>query len=82
MEDMRRVISDLGGPGGVPSRKPGTLLLASGDLEWSKNYRVTKGNQAFCYFLVWLTLPARARPVRVHHPGAVPVHQRLPGHRC
>ena len=61
-----RVISDLGGPGGVPSRIPGTVLAASVDVEWSKNYRITNGNQAFCYSIVWLTLPVRARPVRLN----------------
>ncbi len=55
-----RVISDLGGPGGVPPRQAGTVLVASVDVEWSKNYRITNGNRAFCYSIVWLRLPARA----------------------
>lgn len=42
------------------------MLVASIDVEWSKNYRVTNGNRAFCYSIVWLALPARsARPVRL-----------------
>jgi hypothetical protein len=51
------VISDLGGPGGVPSRRPGTRLVASIDVEWSKNYRIKDGNRAFCYSIVWLAVP-------------------------
>ena len=51
------VISDLGGPGGVPNRAPGTRLVASIDVEWSKNYRVKDGNRAFCYSIVWLVVP-------------------------
>ncbi|MER7456318.1 hypothetical protein [Micromonospora sp. NPDC126480] len=51
------VISDLDGPGGVPARLPGTRLVASIDVEWSKNYRIKNGNQAFCYSIVWLTVP-------------------------
>lgn len=53
-----RVIGDLGGPGQVPRRRPGTLLVASIDVEWSKNYRVANGNRAFCYSIVWLAVPA------------------------
>jgi hypothetical protein len=49
-----RVISDLGGPGGVPPHRAGTVLVASVDVEWSKNYRITNGNRAFCYSIVWL----------------------------
>ena len=51
------VISDLGGPGGTPERPPGTRLIASIDVEWSKNYRITNGNRAFCYSIVWLAVP-------------------------
>lgn len=61
-----RVISDLGGPGRAPRRRPGTLLVASIDVEWSKNYRITNGNRAFCYSIVWFAVPAgQASPVVV-----------------
>lgn len=60
------VISDLGGPGGTPPHQPDTVLAASIDVEWSKNYRITNGNKAFCYSIVWLRLPAHPkRAVRV-----------------
>jgi len=60
------VISDLGGPGCIPRRPPGCVLVASIDVEWSKNYRIRNGNRAFCYSIVWLTLPARStRPARL-----------------
>ncbi|HEY2673122.1 MAG TPA: hypothetical protein VGJ07_22530 [Rugosimonospora sp.] len=59
------MISDLGGPGSVPVRPPGTRLVASVDVEWSKNYRVTNGNRAFCYSIVWLAVPASDRPLRL-----------------
>jgi hypothetical protein len=60
-----RVISDLGGPGTVPDRPTGARLVASVDVEWSKNYRIKNGNRAFCYSVVWLALPAADEPVRV-----------------
>jgi hypothetical protein len=42
------------------------VLVASVDVEWSKNYRITNGNRAFCYSIVRRCLPARvARPVRL-----------------
>jgi len=53
-----QVISDIGGPGGVPQRRPGDRLVASIDVEWSKNYRIKNGNRAFCYSIVWLAAPA------------------------
>ncbi|MDQ7905971.1 hypothetical protein RB614_15775 [Phytohabitans sp. ZYX-F-186] len=56
------VISDLGGPGTVPDRPPGTRLVASVDVEWSKNYRVKNGNRAFCYSVVWLAVPLAEEP--------------------
>ena len=37
---------------------PGDRLLASVDVEWSKNYRVKGGNVPFCFSVVWLPLPA------------------------
>ncbi len=43
--------------GEAPSRPPGTSLLASIDVEWSKNYRVKGGNVPFCFSVAWLSLP-------------------------
>jgi len=64
------VISDLGGPGAVPTRAPGTRLIASIDVEWSKNYRITNGNRAFCYSIVWLAVP----PSGARRLGASPLY--------
>ena len=58
-----QVISDLGGPGTVPARPAGMRLVASVDVEWSKNYRITNGNRAFCYSIVWLAMPASDDPL-------------------
>ncbi|MFI7553536.1 hypothetical protein ACIBQ2_27790 [Micromonospora sediminimaris] len=60
-----RVISDVGGPGRIPDRPPGTRLVASIDVEWSKNYRIKNGNQAFCYSVVWLAVPLDGEPLVV-----------------
>ena len=60
-----QMISDLGEPGTVPARPPGTRLVASVDVEWSKNYRIKDGNRAFCYSIVWLAVPRSDQPVRV-----------------
>ena len=65
------VISDLGGPGEVPDCKPELRLLASIDVEWSKNYRIKDGNRAFCYSIVWLAVPAR-------DDGPLELHDGLP----
>jgi hypothetical protein len=59
------VISNLGGPGGVPARRAGKRLVASIDVEWSKNYRIKNGNQAFCYSIIWLAVPASGEPLAV-----------------
>lgn len=67
------VISDLGGPGGVPARLPGTRLVASIDVEWSKNYRIKNGNQAFCYSIVWLTVPTGDGSPLLLATGSLPV---------
>lgn len=56
-----RIISNLDGPGSVPDRPSGTLLVGSIDVEWSKNYRVINGNRAFCYSIIWLTVPTGNR---------------------
>lgn len=60
-----QVISDLGGPGSVPVRPAGTHLVASVDVEWSKNYRIKDGNRSFCYSIVWLAVPASDQPTRL-----------------
>jgi hypothetical protein len=43
--------------GDSPSCPSGTRLLASMDVEWSKNYRVKGGNVPFCFSVAWLLLP-------------------------
>lgn len=48
------VTSDLGGAGGVPARRAGCRLVASIDVEWTKNYKVKNGNVPFCWSVVWL----------------------------
>ena len=62
---MVQMISDVGGPGSTPSRPAGTRLVASMDVEWSKNYRIKDGNQAFCYSILWLTVPATNQPAQL-----------------
>jgi hypothetical protein len=42
--------------GEAPSCPPGTSLLASIDVEWTKNYRVKDGNVPFCFSVAWLAL--------------------------
>ena len=59
------MISDLGGPGAVPARPADAYLVASVDVEWSKNYHIKNGNQAFCYSITWLSVPVSDHPVRV-----------------
>ncbi len=44
-------------PGRVPARPAGTRLLASIDVEWTKNYRVRNGNVPFCYSVTYLAIP-------------------------
>jgi hypothetical protein len=60
------VISDLGGPSGAPARTSGAQLVASIDVEWSKNYRIKNGNRAFCYSIVWLALPVSDEPLTLN----------------
>jgi len=38
-------------------------VLASIDVEWSKNYRIRNGNVPFCYSIMWATLPAQPVPL-------------------
>jgi hypothetical protein len=48
------ITSDLGLARGVPARRPGCRLVASIDVEWTKNYKVKNGNVPFCWSVVWL----------------------------
>ena len=57
------VVSSMGGPGRAPTRPEGASLVASVDVEWSKNYRVRNGNRPFCYSVVYLAIPSQHRPV-------------------
>lgn len=52
------VNSNVTGSGLVPRHPPRVRLLAAMDVEWSKNYRIRRGNVPFCYSVVWLALPA------------------------
>jgi hypothetical protein len=52
--------SNLGGPGNIPARRNGHLLVASLDVEWTKNYRIKNGNVPFCWSVVWLQVPRDA----------------------
>lgn len=55
--------STVGGPGHAPPQPARTMLVASVDVEWSKNYKIKNGNRAFCYSVAWLQLPRRRTPV-------------------
>jgi hypothetical protein len=46
--------SNLGGLERVPARRPGYKLVASLDVEWTKNYRIKNGNVPFCWSVTWL----------------------------
>lgn len=48
------ITSDLGGVGRVPARRDGCRLVASIDVEWTKNYKVKNGNVPFCWSVIWL----------------------------
>ena len=48
--------SNVGGVGSHPARSDGERLVASLDVEWTKNYRVRNGNRVFAYSVVWLSL--------------------------
>lgn len=39
------------------------MLLASFDVEWTKNYRIKNGNRPFCFSVVYLPIPTRGQPV-------------------
>jgi hypothetical protein len=49
--------SNLGELGRVPARRPGYRLVASIDVEWTKNYRIRNGNVPFCWSVIWLQVP-------------------------
>ena len=52
-----------GRPGRAPRRPAGTMLWASIDVEWTKNYRIKNGNRPFCYSVVYSAVPDTAAPV-------------------
>jgi len=43
--------------GQAPARPTGGRLLASIDVEWTKNYRIRNGNVPFCYSVTYLAIP-------------------------
>ncbi|WP_433227552.1 hypothetical protein [Actinomadura formosensis] len=45
---------DLTAAAAVPQRRPGHLLIASLDVEWTKNYKIKNGNVPFCWSITWL----------------------------
>lgn len=49
--------SNLGGTGCVPVRRAGCRLVASIDVEWTKNYKIKNGNVPFCWSVAWLQVP-------------------------
>jgi hypothetical protein len=53
-------VSSLDHPDQVPSVRAGRQLLASVDVEWTKNYTIRNGNKPFCVSVVYLDLPQRA----------------------
>lgn len=57
-----QVVSSIGGPGGTPPVQADSVMVASIDVEWSKNYRIANGNRAFCYSIVWMSLPILIQP--------------------
>lgn len=59
------ITSSSGEPGAVPACPPGTTLVASVDVEWTKNYRVANGNIPFCYSVVWLAVPSSGTPMNL-----------------
>ncbi|MGH3939337.1 MAG: hypothetical protein ACRDTG_12015 [Pseudonocardiaceae bacterium] len=49
--------------GRAPRRIAGTMLWASIDVEWTKNYRIKNGNRPFCYSVVYAAVPDASSPV-------------------
>jgi hypothetical protein len=54
-----------GRPGRAPRRPANTLLWASIDVEWTKNYRIKNGNRPFCYCVVYAAVPDTGGPVEL-----------------
>jgi hypothetical protein len=54
METPMIIHSNLGELGRVPTRRPGYILVASIDVEWTKNYKIKNGNVPFCWSVTWL----------------------------
>lgn len=50
------IISNLDSGEGLPSRHPGCRVVASIDVEWTKNYKVKNGNVPFCWSVAWLQI--------------------------
>ena len=59
------VNSNLDGTGHAPERLPGHLLVASIDVEWTKNYKIKNGNKPFCWSVTWLQLPEGPAPAPI-----------------
>jgi hypothetical protein len=53
--------SNLSHIGEPPPKTSGCRLVASLDVEWSKNYKIKNGNIPFCWSITWLQLPASPR---------------------
>lgn len=60
--------SNLGGVQCAPTRTAGCRLVASLDVEWTKNYKVKNGNVPFCWSVTWLRVPdnTSAIPLSFH----------------
>lgn len=59
------VTSTAGSPARASTCPRGSLLLASLDVEWTKNYHIRGGNIPFCYSVVYLAVPDRDTAVDV-----------------
>jgi hypothetical protein len=57
-----------------PTRRKDHLLVASLDVEWTKNYRIKNGNRPFCWSVTWLEIPpanqSRSLPDRFAYTSA------------
>lgn len=51
-----------------PPPRTGRVRIASIDVEWTKNYRITNGQRPFCYSVAWLDLPADGQPDLADEP--------------
>ncbi|MFD7896502.1 hypothetical protein [Streptomyces sp. NPDC059743] len=52
-------VSNLDRPTLLPNKPAGVRRIASIDVEWTKNYRITNGNKPFCYSIVYIDLPGQ-----------------------